>query len=101
MVICQNVCDRFSPGGGNWVVVVVICQNVCDRFSPGGGFWMVAGFRGLGGRWVLGFRISLERKLTSILLKLYYTINFNPIHFLTTNSDIYIPLLRVRYFDGY
>ena len=52
--------------------VVVICKNVCDRFWPGGRFWVVAGFRGLGGRWVFGFRISLERKLISILFNLYY-----------------------------
>ena len=62
-------------GGGNWVVVV-ICQNVCPRFWSGSGFWVVAGFRGVGGRWDSGFRISLERKLINDLFNLYYTALF-------------------------
>jgi len=41
VLICQNVCLRFWPDIGNWVVVVVICKNVCLRFWPDIGNWVV------------------------------------------------------------
>ena len=68
--------------------VVVICQNVCPRFWPGSGFWVVAGFRGVGGRWDSGFRISLERKLTNGLFKFILYIKF------------FFLLFRVRIFSN-
>ena len=88
MIIFALAIFSRHPRRDSWVWGNLVGASAID-FD---GWWVVAGFRGVGGRWDSGFRISLDRKITIGFWWIYLCGNLYFIHISVGNSNIYIPL---------